>query len=135
MQDINTVCITGRLTKDPVLRSTAAGMSALGFSIASNRSRKNAQSGQYEDVAGFFDVSVLGSRADALSKILTKGARVAVSGKLSFDQWERDGTRHTRVSIIADSVICYDRRQEQQAQQGSGNPAQDMVDEYFDIPF
>ena len=40
---INPVIISGNLTRDPELRSTAGGMSVLGFGVAVNDRRKNQQ--------------------------------------------------------------------------------------------
>ena len=38
---INRVCISGNLTRDPVLRSTSGGMSVLSMGVAVNDRRKN----------------------------------------------------------------------------------------------
>lgn len=43
---INRVCISGNLTRDPVLRSTSGGMSVLSMGVAVNDRRKNQQTGQ-----------------------------------------------------------------------------------------
>lgn len=42
---INRVVISGNLTRDPDLRSTASGMPVLGFGVAVNDRRKNQQDG------------------------------------------------------------------------------------------
>ena len=40
---INRVIISGNLTRDPELRSTASGLPVLGFGVAVNDRRKNQQ--------------------------------------------------------------------------------------------
>jgi single-strand DNA-binding protein len=102
---INRVCITGNLTRDPELRSTAGGMAILKMGIAVNDRRKNAQSGEWEDVPNFFDVVVFGSRGESLSRFLNKGSKVAIEGKLRWSQWETpEGDKRSKVEIIADDI-------------------------------
>lgn len=137
--NINTVTLGGRLTRDPELKATKSGVSILEFGLASNTSRKN-QAGQWEDVAGFYDCKVIGSRADSLARIMRKGMPVVVAGRLSYSQWEKDGQKRSKVEIVADSVELppkQDGHQQpaQQAAQGltyDGAPL-DFYEE--DIPF
>ena len=58
--DINRVEVSGNLTRDPELRSTASGMAVLTFGLASNDSRKNNQTGEWEDVPNFIDCTMFG---------------------------------------------------------------------------
>ncbi len=102
---INRVVISGNLTRDPELRSTGSGMSILKMGIAVNDRRKNPQSGEWEDVPNFFDVTVFGSRGESLSRFLSKGSKIAVEGKLRWSQWETpDGDKRSKVEIIADDI-------------------------------
>ena len=102
---INRVCISGNLTRDPELRSTAAGMAILKMGIAVNDRRKNQQSGEWEEVPNFFDVVVFGQRGEALSRFLNKGSKVAIEGKLRWSQWENpEGDKRSKVEIIADDI-------------------------------
>ena len=102
---INKVVISGNLTRDPELRSTPNGTSVLALGIAVNDRRKNQESGQWEDVPNFFDVTVFGSRGESLSRFLSKGSKIAVEGKLRWSQWETpDGDKRSKVEIIADDI-------------------------------
>ena len=89
---INRVCITGNLTRDPELRSTAGGMAILKMGIAVNDRRKNSQTGEWEDAPNFFDVVMFGARAESLSRFLSKGSKIAIEGKLRWSQWETPPT-------------------------------------------
>ena len=130
---INSVTITGNLTREPELRSTAGGTAVLGFGIAVNDRRKNA-SGQWEDVPNFFECVTFGNRATALSDILTKGMKVSVAGKLHYSSWEKDGQRHSKVDIIAREIELMQNRKPQQEQDYQPpQQAQYVYDE--DIPF
>lgn len=101
---INNVIVSGNATRDIEVRQTASGFCVGTFGIAVNERVKNKSTDQWEDRANFFDVTLLGSRAEKLAQYLTKGTKVCVSGKLRWSQWERDGQKRSKVEIVADSI-------------------------------
>ena len=101
---INRVVVSGNLTREPELRQ-AGSTTVLQFGIAVNERRRNSQTDQWEDHPNFFDVLVWGARGEGLSRVLTKGMKVAIEGKLRWSQWKaQDGTNRSRVEIVADNV-------------------------------
>lgn len=104
---INRVNISGNLTRDPELRATAGGTQVLSFGVAVNDRRRNAQTGEWEDYPNFVDCTMFGNRAEALSRILHKGMKVAIEGKLRYSSWEdkNGGGRRSKVEIIPDEVV------------------------------
>ncbi len=101
---INRVCISGNLTRDAELRATASGMQVLGLSVAVNDRRKNPQTGDWEDYPNFVDCTMFGTRAEAVSRYLSKGTKVAIEGKLRYSSWERDGQRRSKLEVIVDEI-------------------------------
>jgi single-strand DNA-binding protein len=103
---INRVLITGNLTRDPELRSTGSGMAVLQMGVAVNDRRKNPQSGEWEDVPNFIDVVMFGTRAESVSRFLSKGSKVAVEGKLRWSSWEdkTTGAKRSKVEVVADDI-------------------------------
>ena len=101
---INRVIISGNLTRDPELRSTAGGMPVLGFGVAVNDRRKNQQTGEWEDYPNFIDCTMFGARAEALSRYLNKGTKVSIEGKLRWSQWEREGQKRSKIEVIVDEL-------------------------------
>lgn len=101
---INRVIISGNLTRNPELRSTASGMPVLGFGVAVNDRRKNQQTGEWEDYPNFIDCTMFGARAESLSRYLTKGTKVSIEGKLRWSQWERDGQKRSKIEVIVDEL-------------------------------
>lgn len=101
---INRVCITGNLTRDPELRNTASGLPVLGFGVAVNDRRKNQQTGEWEDYPNFVDCTMFGTRAENISRFLTKGSKVAIEGKLRWSQWEKDGQKRSKLEVIIDEL-------------------------------
>lgn len=100
---INRVVITGNLTRDAELRSTASGTSVLGIGVAVNDRRRNPQ-GEWEDYPNFIDCTMFGTRAEKLQPYLTKGTKVAIEGKLRWSQWERDGQKRSKLEVIVDEI-------------------------------
>ena len=102
--NINVVVLTGNLTRDPELRSLPSGMSVCSLRIASNTRRKG-QSGEWEDKANYFDVTVWGAQGENCARFLSKGRPVALNGRLEWREWQaQDGQKRQSVEIIADSV-------------------------------
>ena len=101
---INRVVISGNLTRDPELRSTAGGTAVLGFGVAVNDRRRNPQTGEWEDYPNFVDCTMFGARADGIAKYLSKGTKVAIEGKLRWSQWERDGQKRSKLEVIVDEI-------------------------------
>jgi single-strand DNA-binding protein len=98
------VKLTGNLTRDPELRSTPGGMSVLKLRMAVNDRRKNAQSGEWEDVPNYVDVTMFGTRAESLARYLSKGSKIAVEGKLRWSEWESQGEKRSKLEVVADDV-------------------------------
>lgn len=102
--DINHVNLIGRLTRDPELRALPSGSSVCEMGLAVNERYKNGQTGQWEDRANFFDVTVFGGQAEACAKYLTKGRPIGVDGRLRWESWEKDGQKRSKVKVIANTI-------------------------------
>ena len=101
---INRVVVSGNLTREPELRQ-AGSTTVLQFGIAVNERRRNSQTDQWEEHPNFFDVLVWGARGEGLSRVLTKGMKVAIEGKLRWSSWTaQDGGKRSKVEIVADNV-------------------------------
>ena len=124
--NINRVVMTGNLTADPELRSTAGGTSVCSLRIACNTRRKDASSGEWVDKPNYFNVTVWGAQGENAARYLSKGRPVAIDGRLEWREWEaQDGAKRSAVDIIADSVQFLGSREEASAGGGfSGAGAQ-----------
>lgn len=120
---INRVVVSGNLTRDPELRATPGGTQVLGFGVAVNDRRRNQQTGEWKDYPNFIDCTMFGNRAEALSRILCKGMKVAIEGKLRYSSWEdkNGGGRRSKVEIIPDEVVLMS--QNPNGQQAPQQPA------------
>ena len=137
-RDVNVVCLSGRLTRDPDLRATAGGTSVLSFRLAVG-DRRRAQDGQWEDEADYVDCALYGQRADSLSTMLVKGTQVSVSGRLKLREWRaQDGSMRSRHEVVVDCLTLPPRGRQgtQVAAQAPEPPADPYGDPYGEeIPF
>lgn len=103
---INKVLITGNLTRDAELRSTPSGTAVLSFGVAVNDRRRNPQTQEWEDYANFVDCTMFGRRAEAISRYLTKGLKVAIEGRLHYSSWEdkNSGQRRSKLDVTVDEI-------------------------------
>ncbi|WP_165063090.1 MULTISPECIES: single-stranded DNA-binding protein [unclassified Adlercreutzia] len=145
---INRVVISGNLTRDPEVRTTQSGMPVMSMGVAVNDRRKNNQTGEWEDYANFIDCTMFGTRAQSVSRFLSKGTKVAIEGKLRWSQWERDGQKRSKIEVIVDDLEFMQSRNNNNDNQGGYNnnasaysaPAMPVVDTNTsvydeDIPF
>lgn len=128
---VNTVAISGNLTRDPEMR----GGTALAFGVAVNERRRNPQTQEWEDYPNYIDCVVFGNRAEALERILHKGMKVSVQGRLRWSQWEREGQKRSKIEVIVDEIeFMAKREQEGQRTGGGGTGYPQTVTNPADIP-
>jgi single-strand DNA-binding protein len=103
--NLNRVCITGNLTRDPELRTTSGGTSVCSLRVAVNTRRKDGQTGEWTEKPNYFDVTVWGVQGENCAQYLSKGRPIAVDGRLEWREWQdNQGNKRQSVDIIADSV-------------------------------
>jgi len=104
MDDINSITISGRLTADPVFRTTQTGLGVVSFSVANNQSKKVGEN--WEQEAHFFECGMVGKRSEWLSQNLKKGELVMVEGRIKQNKWtDKDGKNQSKVVISANNVL------------------------------
>jgi len=112
MKDLNSVVLMGRLVRDCEIKYTSAGTALAKFSIAVNRSVKDGD-GQWKVEPSFFDCTMFGARAEAVSQYLTKGKQVGVSGELRQNRWEQDdGQKRSKIEVVVNDIQLVGKREE-----------------------
>ena len=140
--NLNRVVLTGNLTRDPELRSTASGMSVCALRIASNTRRKTG-TGEWVDKPNYFNVTVWGAQGEHCHRYLAKGRPLAIDGRLEWREWQaQDDTKREAVEIVADAVQFLttpdrtnDNDREPQPPDREPVPAGAGADDPDDIPF
>jgi single-strand DNA-binding protein len=103
MVDMNKVIVAGNLTRDPEVRHIASGTAVADLGLAINRRYKD-NSGRDKEEVVFVDVTVWDRQAENCAQYLTKGSPVLVEGRLKFDQWEKEGKKQSKLSVVAERV-------------------------------
>lgn len=100
-ESTNNVVMVGNLTRDPEMRHTSGGTPIAQLSVALNH-RKRRDTG--EEPVSFIDVEVFGALAEVCAQYLHRGRKVAITGYLKQDRWEKDGAKRSKVYVVANSV-------------------------------
>src|SRR5580658_10524462 len=120
-RSLNQVTLMGNLTRDPELRQTPNGQNVTSFSLALNRSYKDA-SGEWQEATDYIDIVCWGPLAERVAQYLTKGRRALVQGRLQSRSWEREGQKRSKVEVLANDVTFLDSRTEGSDMGGSSAP-------------
>lgn len=98
MPDLNTLNLTGRLGRDPEMRTTSSEKSVTNFSLAVDTY------GNADTL--WVDVVAWGKLAENVAKYCSKGKRVAVAGRLQVRTFQRkDGSEGRAVECVANDVV------------------------------
>ena len=114
---MNKVLLTGRLTRDPEMRSLASGKSVTTFTVASNEFI-----GGGREKAEYTAVVTWDRLAEIAGTYLGKGQQVAIEGRLQTRSWDDDrGQRHWKTEVVASHVemLSGRRKKDYEAQQAA----------------
>jgi single-strand DNA-binding protein len=103
MATLNKVLLIGNLTRDPEVRYTPAGMAVSDLRMAVSRKFKTANGEEREETC-FVSVTVWGRQAETCGEYLRKGSSAFIEGRLKFDEWEKDGQKLNRLTVVAERV-------------------------------
>lgn len=93
---MNTCNFTGRLTKDPELKTTQSGKSVTSFCIAVNRRSKSGEQPQ----ADFIDCVAFEKTAEIICKYLSKGSPIGLTGRLQTRTYDKDGEKRKVTELV-----------------------------------
>lgn len=110
---MNQVALIGNLARDPELRYTGTGKAVVTMTVAVNRGF-----GKDND-ADFIRVVVWEKQAENCANYLTKGSKVAVSGRIQTSSYEnQNGEKRTMTEVVGRTVEFLSTKGESS---GSGN--------------
>ena len=108
---LNHITIMGRLTRDPELRRTGTGVAVASFTVAVDRDFGKNENGEKE--TDFIDCVAWRNTAEFVSKYVTKGRMVVVSGRLQIRSWnDKDGNKRRTAEVVADNVYFADSKRD-----------------------
>lgn len=143
---INSVNLTGRLTRDPELRVSQSDIAIGNFTLAVNR---NFTDRNGERQADFINCVAFKKTAELLKQYVSKGSQIGVTGRLQSRSYEnKEGQRVYVTEVVVENLVFLDTKSDN-AQQSTnnynqqsnvsvgqnpfGNSTSDITDE--DLPF
>lgn len=136
---MNTVCLMGRLTRDPELRHTQVGTAVASFTLAVDRG-KGERTG--ERITDFIDCVAWKGTAEIISKYFAKGQMAAVTGRLQIRDWtDKDGNKRRSAEVVISKIFFADSKKSRKgASQSTEYTSQEFEefaadDEDDDLPF
>jgi single-strand DNA-binding protein len=106
---MNHVALIGRWTKDIEFKATeGGGVAKCSLAVDEGYGDKK--------YTNFFDVIMFGKLAEAVTNHSGKGRKVAVTGRLKQERWDKDGRTNSAVRIYASDVEFLDYKEN-----GNGN--------------
>jgi len=101
VRGFNKVVLMGNLTRDPELRTTPNGHNVASFSLAVNRSWRNAN-GEQQEAVDYIDCTIWGKPAEIINQYMKKGSGILVSGRLQQRSWEQEGQKRSKVEVVVE---------------------------------
>ena len=128
------------------LRFTQSNQAILSLSVCSEESFFDSNTKERKTRKDWHKVCVWGKRGEALSKILEKGSRVCIEGRMQTTSWEdkNGGGKRYKTEIVANNVILLGGgngkgRQDSDSTNGGANTGSDDAEGFSDdgseIPF
>lgn len=103
MSGVNKVILIGNLGKDPDLRNFEGGNVVANFTLATTEVYRD-RTGNKVEQTEWHNIAMWGKLAEIAGKILRKGAKVYVEGRIKNRSWEdRDGNKRYITEIVAEN--------------------------------
>lgn len=99
---LNKIILSGRLVRDPEMRTTQSGKSIASFTLAVERDF--APQGQQKET-DFINCTAWNGTADFISRYFSKGSMATVCGSLQIQTYtDRDGNKRTSPNVNVENV-------------------------------
>lgn len=134
---MNSICLIGRITAEPELKTTQTGVSVTSFSLAVDRSYT--PKGQ-ERQTDFINCVAWRGTAEFITRYFRKGQRIALQGSLQTRKYTaNDGSQRTVYEVVADNAFFCESKAEPSVEMVaamSGNGFTDVnISADEDLPF
>lgn len=108
--NFNKTILGGRLTADPELKTTPAGVAVTSFTMAVNRHGKGKDG---ETQADFINVTAWRGLAEFITRHFRKGSSICVVGAIQTRSWtDPQGQKHYATEVVADEAYFVDSKGE-----------------------
>jgi single-strand DNA-binding protein len=123
-KSLNKATLIGSLGKDPEMRAMPNGTAVANFTMATDESYNDKQSGQKVEKTEWHRISAFGKLAEIIGQYLKKGSKVYIEGKLQTREWEKDGIKRYTTEILASDMLMLDSKGANDSTQNRGGQPQ-----------
>ncbi|CAK0760918.1 Single-stranded DNA-binding protein [Gammaproteobacteria bacterium] len=126
---MNSITVAGTIGKDAEVKRMANGDALCNFSVADGQGK--------DKPTIWWNCSLYGKRAEALSQYLVKGQAVTVSGTVSEREWtDKEGGKRKSMDVrVGDVALQGGRRDAEPQQERRAAPKAEAYDDGGDVPF
>lgn len=113
-KSVNKVILIGTLGKDPELKYTPQGTAVAKFSMATNESYKDKQSGEWKERTEWHNIVCWQRTAEVASEYLKKGSKAYVEGRITNRSWDdkETGQKKYMTEIVVNDLVLLGSRGE-----------------------
>lgn len=131
---LNSVSLTGRLTRDPGLRYSPTGIPYARFNLAVNRIFKDKDG---ERKADFINILTWRKQAENCANYLGKGSLIAISGRIQTGSYIKDDEKRYTTEVVAEAVYFLDSRKNDKTVDTQTPYGEDLqpFDDESELPF
>src|SRR6516164_194024 len=106
MKSVNKVILIGRLGRDPELKYTGTGTPFCRFSIATDDSWTDKNSGERQERTEWHNIVVWDRLAEICNEYLRKGRLVYIEGSLQTREWDdQEGNKRKTTEVVARDMV------------------------------
>lgn len=129
---MNNITIAGQLGKDAEQRFLPNGDAVASFSVADSQGK--------DKPTIWWNCSLFGKRAEALTQYLTKGQAVTVSGNVTQREYmDKDGNKRTAMDVRVNDIALQGGKRDEAPRQATPAqrqaPARESFEMDSDVPF
>ncbi len=116
---LNKIILSGRLVRDPEMRTTQSGKSIASFTLAVERDF--APQGQNKET-DFINCTAWNGTADFMSRYFSKGSMATVCGSLQIQSYtDRDGNKRTSPNVNVENIYFAGEKRAEKSDSGENS--------------
>lgn len=121
-KSVNKVILLGTLGKDPELKYTPQGTPVAKFSLATNSSYKDKQSGEWKETTEWHNIVAWQRTAEVAAEYLKKGSKCYIEGRITNRSWDdkETGQKRYMTEIIVNDLVLVGGKRDGEGGEGGG---------------
>lgn len=133
MPSVNKTILIGNVTRDVAIRFLESGNAVANIGIATNEKWTDKQ-GNKQEKAEFHNLTAWGKTAELMAEYVKKGALLYIEGKLTTEQYEKNGEKRYATKIVINNFQMLDGKARSEGGHTESAPTSGADDDQ-DVPF